>query len=86
MFTPEGWLNDPQGTALGDTLAVARTSFPRNKSRRNDILDSLRDIDGDGLCEAVMVGWPIQNGDKREQFIRIARRGFNFCDVGPLLR
>ena len=75
MFTPEGWLNDPQGTALGDTLAVARTSFPRNKSGRNDILDSLRDIDGDGLCEAVMVGWPIQNGDKREQFIRIARRG-----------
>ena len=75
MFTPDGWMTDPQGIALGDTLAVARTSFPGNTSGLHYTLDSLRDIDGDGLCEAVMVGWPIQNGDKREQFIRIARRG-----------
>lgn len=74
-FTPKGWLTDPQGIALGDTRAVVRKSFPDNTSGLYYVFDSLRDIDGDGLCEAVMIGWTIQNGDKSEQFVRIARRG-----------
>lgn len=74
VFTPKGWLNDPQGIALGDTRAVVRKSFPSNTSGLCYVFDSLRDIDGDGLCEAVMIGWTIQNGDKSEQFVRIAQR------------
>lgn len=74
QFTPKGWLDDPQGIALSDTRAVVRKSFPGNTSGLYYVFDSLRDIDGDGLCEAVMIGWTIQNGDKSEQFVRIAQR------------
>lgn len=74
-FTPKGWQVDPQGIWLGDTRAVVRKSFPGNTTGLYYVVDSLRDIDGDGLCEAVMIGWRIQNGDKSEQFVRIARRG-----------
>ena len=74
VFTPDGWKVDPQGVAIGDTRAVVRKSFPNNISGLIYEFDSLRDIDGDGLCEAVMVGWNIEvSGEKSERFVRIAR-------------
>lgn len=74
MFTSEGWKKDARGVAMGDTRAVVRKSFPSNTSGLYYRLSSLRDVDGDGLSEAVMTGWRDQNGDKSERFVRIARQ------------
>lgn len=73
MFENGVWKEDPRGVAAGDTRAVVRKSYPHNSSGIFYELDSLRDVDGDGIDEAVMTGWTVQNDEKSERFVRIAR-------------
>lgn len=72
MFTDGNWQEDPKGVAAGDTRAILRRSMPHNSSGHYCRLDSLRDVDGDGLSESVMLSWSVQNGDQSESLIRIA--------------
>lgn len=72
MFTEGSWQEDSKGVAAGDTRAVLRQSMPHNSSGHYCRLDSLRDVDGDGLSEAVMLSWSIQNDDQSERLVRIA--------------
>jgi putative membrane-bound dehydrogenase-like protein len=68
MFNNGGWEVDQRAIALCDTRNVGRRGLPHIPGDEFSF-DSLRDVDGDGISEAVLVGGVAYSGSP-ERFLR----------------
>ena len=73
MFIEGGWQVDERGIEISDTRHVGRRGAPHIPGERF-FFESLRDIDGDGVCEAVLSGG-LAVGIEAKRFIRFRRSG-----------
>ena len=73
MFSDDDWEEDKRGIDLCDTRRVGRRALPHIPGDSYSF-DSLRDVDGDGISEAVLVGG-LLSADRTESFVRFRRSG-----------